>query len=388
VNSPFVTGTRARLLGGIGLLAACALGFVLARVSGRMAVPVAPAPAVRAVSSNTLRIPNSYLAIMGIATVVVAPGNLSAEIQAPATVSAAANGQAIVTAHAGGTVSQLRKRLGDPVQAGEVLALVESRDGTALAAERSVAESRVALARSALKREQHLFQQGVTPRQDLESAEAQAAAAEAEAARASAVARAAFVSGDGHSLAVVSPIAGRITAANVTLGAFVQPETELFRVADPRFVLIEAAVTAADAARITAGDTATVTTASGTSLAAAVQSVTPTLSEQTRAATVVLTLSHHQSAPTPGEFVQVHITPRQSGTVGFVVGEEAVQRVDNRDVVFLRTDQGFQVRPVTVGLRSGGRVLILAGLSDGQVIATQNAFLLKAELSKSAGDDE
>lgn len=388
MNSPFTTNMRGRLLGAVALLGACALGFVIARVSNRVAGPVSAAPVASAVSSNTLRIPNTYLTIMGIATVAVAPGNLSAEIQAPATVSAAANGQAIVTAHAGGTISQLRKRLGDRVQAGEVLALVESRDGTALAAERSVAESRVALARSALKREQNLFQQGVTPRQDLESAEAQAAAAEAEVARASAVARAAHVADDGHSLAVVSPIAGRITAANVTLGAFVQPDTELFRVADPRFVVIEAAVTAADAARISIGDTATVTTASGTSLAAAVQSVTPTISEQTRAATVVLTLNHHQSAPTPGEFVQVHITPRQSGSAGFVVGEEAVQRVDNRDVVFLRTDQGFQAQPVTVGLRSGGRVLILAGLRDGQVIATRNAFLLKAELSKSAEDEE
>jgi len=67
-----------------------------------------------------------------------APGNLSAEIQAPATVSAAPNGQAIVTA-VPRTLARLDKRLGDQVAAGEILALVESRDAAAMAADRAAA---------------------------------------------------------------------------------------------------------------------------------------------------------------------------------------------------------------------------------------------------------
>jgi membrane fusion protein, heavy metal efflux system len=90
----------------------------------------------------------------------------------------------------------------------------------------------------------------------------------------------------------------------------------------------------------------------------------------------------------PGEFVQVHITPKHSAVAGFVVPEDAVQRVNDNDVVFLRTEQGFQVLPVSVGSRSRGRVLIVSGLRAGQVIATQNAFLLKAELSKGAEEEE
>jgi cobalt-zinc-cadmium efflux system membrane fusion protein len=325
---------------------------------------------------------------MEITTEIVAAGNLAAEIHAPGTVLSAAGGQAIVSAQAAGTVVRLYRRLGDAVKSGEALALVESRDAAALAADRSVAAARSVQARLALKREQDLFRQGVTPRQDLEAMEAQAAAADAEAARAGAVAQAAHVSNDGHTLEVRSPLAGRITAANIAIGAFVEPNTELFRIADPRFVLIEASVTALDAARIHAGDVATVTTTASSDLDAKVQSVTPTVSEQTRAATVVLTLATSTGQPLPGEFVQVHIAASSAVSAGVVVPQDAVQIVNGADVVFVRTDGGFKVQPVTVGTRSSGRAQILSGLKPGQSVATSNAFLLKAELNKGAEDDE
>ena len=56
--------------------------------------------------------------------------------------------------------------------------------------------------------------------------------AQADARRASAAAGAARVSGDGRSVAVVSPVSGRVTNAGANLGQFVAAETELFRVAE------------------------------------------------------------------------------------------------------------------------------------------------------------
>ena len=333
-------------------------------------------------------IPDSSLTMMGIALETVTPGSLSTEIQASATVSAAPNGQAIVTARAPGTLVRLNKRLGDQVSTGEVLALVESREAGTMAAERSAAESKVELARSVFKREQGLFEQKVTPRQDLETAQAALAAAEAEFARAKTAASAAGVTSDGRSLALASPIAGRITSANAALGAYVEPGMELFRVADPRFVAIEAAVPAGDAKRITVGDRAAVTTAAGANLAAVVASVTPTLNEQTRAATVTLSLTSDQGAPTPGEIVRARIVIGSGGDSGFVIPDEAVQTLGGRDIVFVRDGTTFRAAPVVVATRSGGRAAIVSGLRAGDVIATKNAFLLKAEVGKGAEEDE
>lgn len=62
--------------------------------------------------------------------------------------------------------------------------------------------------------------------------------------------------------------------------------------------------------------------------------------------------------------------------------------LEGRDVVFVRTQRGFQAREVATGSRSAGMVMILSGLEPGQQIATDNAFLLKAELEKENVEDD
>src|SRR3546814_15455431 len=103
----------------------------------------------------------------------------------------------------------------------------------------------------------HLYEQKVTARADYEQAQAEAAAAAAEARRAQVAAGAANVTRDGSGAIVASPISGRVTAESVSLGAFVQPETELFRIADPSKVPIEAAGGPIDARRTASGARAT-----------------------------------------------------------------------------------------------------------------------------------
>jgi cobalt-zinc-cadmium efflux system membrane fusion protein len=369
------------------MAAAAGAGFGIAKLTSHPASPP-PAPAAEAKGPQTVDVPADHIAAAGIVVEAVATGSLSTEIQAPGSVMPAPNGEAVVTAHAAGTVVRLAKRLGDPVRAGEVLALVESREASGVAADRSVAAAKVALARKVAAREQRLYDQKVSPRQDLETAQAELAAAEAEARRASNAAAAVRVSGDGRSAAVVSPLAGRVTAQAATLGAFVQPETELFRVADPRFVQVEASVTGTDAGRIAAGDAAVLTTADGASVNAVVRAVTPTLRGESHAATVVLTPAGSPSALAPGSSLKVRIMPRAAGPASIVIPDEAVQTLGGHDVVFVRSAKGFTVQPVVVGSRSAGRAAILSGLRAGQAIATRNAFLLKAELGKGAEAEE
>src|SRR3546814_15128075 len=76
------------------------------------------------------------------------------------------------------------------------------------------------------------------------------------------------------------------------------------------------------------------------------------------------------------------------GPARIVVADEALQTLEGRDVVFVRTNNGFRAQKVTVGQRSAGRVEIVSGLKPGQIVATKNAFLLKAEIGKGAGEEE
>lgn len=317
----------------------------------------------------------------GIVTEVASAGTLASEIIAQASVTAPPEGRSSLAARADGAVTRITKRLGDPVRAGETVALIESRDASAIVAERAAAAARATAGNAALNRERRLFAERITARQDLEAAQALAAQANAELRRTQAALTAAGVTADGRHIAVRSLINGRITKVDAELGAFVSAGTELFEVANPRSIQIEAAVAQADAQRIRPGDVATIELPGGATPAATVRSTTPSLNDESRTATVVLTPTGVPAGLAQGQGVRVRITPRGSATNGrIVLPEAAVQSVEGRDVVFVRTAEGFQTTPVTIGARSGGRVEILSGLRPGTTVATAGAFALKSQL--------
>jgi cobalt-zinc-cadmium efflux system membrane fusion protein len=330
--------------------------------------------------SEEIKIPAEYLAIARIAVEPVATGGLDAEILTAGTVVAAPNSEAILVARASGNVTRIERQLGDAVKAGDVLARVESLEAATMAAERNMTRTRAELARKAYMRESALFEQGVTPRQEMEAAQAALAVADAEAKRAASVARTANVSADGASIAVVSPIAGKVTAQMATLGGFVQPQTELFRVSSAAEPLIESSVPAADIGRIAVGDRATVVRTTGVPVNATVRSVTPTVSSSTRAATVLLAPAKDaQLVVGEGAQVRLHV---KDGGAGMTVPEDAVQNIEGRDVLFVRTKDGFLPQPVLVGNRSRGMAQIVSGVKPGTPVATRNAFLVKADMIK------
>ncbi|WP_416466064.1 efflux RND transporter periplasmic adaptor subunit [Sphingomonas sp. VDB2] len=383
-----------RLLGGGAAVAIVAAlgGYGIARWTGNEPAATeaasgnAAAPEKEEKAPDTVAMTPQAVQQAGIATETINPGGLGAEIVAQATVSASPQGEAIVTARAAGAVTRLLKRLGDPVRAGETLAVVESRDAAQFAADRTAAAAKSTLAQKALAREQYLFRQKVSARVELEQAEAEAASAAAEARRASVAAGAARVTSDGRGVLVSSPISGRVTSENVSLGAFVQPETELMRVADASKIQIEASVGPTDAQRLSPGDRAIIELPDGRTVEAKVRAVTPGLANDTRSATAVLDVP---GTLQPGLAVRVRLLPSRGGTSNaIVVPEDAVQTLEGRDIVFVRTAQGFRAQNVTIGQRSSGRVEILKGLVGGSQVATKNAFLLKAELGKGAGEEE
>ncbi|QBM75944.1 efflux RND transporter periplasmic adaptor subunit [Sphingomonas sp. AAP5] len=377
----------------VGLVAAAALGFGAARLTQAPPPPTAPAPATTAEApkktADALSITPQAIATSQITVAPAGSGELDAAILASATVGSTPDAEAVLTARAPGTVTRIFLRIGDPVRAGQTIALVESRDASQIVADRASASARVTLAARQLARERSLLSQGVSPRADYESAQANLAVAEADARRASAAAGAARVSSDGRSVAIVSPISGRITSAAANLGQFVAAETELFRVADPRRLQITANVPPADASRVLVGDRVELTTNDGRTVEGRVRSATGVVDAQSRTATVVVTPTAGTSTLVPGQLVQARIAA-SGGAIkaGVTVPQDAVQTLGDRTVVFVRTRQGFKAQSIRIGSRSGGMVAVADGLAAGTPIATVNAFLIKAELEKNEGGEE
>lgn len=378
------------------LYAGAAVGLILAALAvfgaARMTAPTAPVEASAEEASapfgDEIEIDADGISSSAI-TVAPASGNsLDGILLASATIEAMPDAEAVLTARAPGTVTRIFKQIGDVVSAGETIALVESRDASMIAADRGAAAARSTLAARQLAREKGLLAQGVSARADYETAQANLAVAQAEARQAEAAARAVRVTGDGRSVAVVSAVSGRITAAPASLGAYVQAETELFRVADPRRTQIEASVPAGEAGRVKAGDRVELTTNDGQVLEGRVRSTTGVVDAMTRQATIVITPGSGSSSIAPGQMVQARIFASGDGQSASSVSvpQDAVQTVGDRTVVFVRTPKGFKAQTIQVVGRSGGMVAVASGLKAGQSIATTNAFLLKAELEKESAE--
>jgi cobalt-zinc-cadmium efflux system membrane fusion protein len=286
-------------------------------------------------------------------------------------------------------VTEIRKRLGDSVAKGEVLGAIQSREAAKLAEERGKAQARLVRAQLAFERQKNLLAANATSRQDYDAAEAEWRVSEAELERANSASAASGVAKDGVSLNIISPVSGRITAASAVLGAYVVAGTELFRVADPTKLEVQAALPSADAQRVAVGDAAVIDLPQGP-VAARVRAITPDINLQSRAATVVLT-PREPGALQPGQLVSTRIIVAHGhgDAATVLIPDLAVQKMNGGDAVFVRTKEGFRVRPVITGSEAGGMTEIRSGLKPGDEIATANSFLLKAELGKgSAGDDE
>ena len=347
----------------LGLVAAAALGFGAARLTQPTASPAPTAqPAAEEGPRDTLVLSPQAIAASQIAVAAAGTGELDRAVIAAATVQATPDADAVLTARAPGTVTRILVRLGDAVRAGQTLALIESRDASQITSDRAAAAARVGLARRQLERERGLLAQGVSPRADYDAARANLAVAQADALRAGAAAGAARVTGDGRSVAVTSPIAGRVTMTEAKLGQYVAAETDLFHVADPRRLEI---------------------------LAGRVRAATGVVDPQSRTATVIVTPLASAATLAPGQLVQARIFASGGAAHdGIMIPQDAVQTLGGRDMVFVRTPRGFRARPVTIAGRSNGMVAIAGGIAVGTRIATTNAFLIKAELEKDMGGEE
>ncbi|CAM3277611.1 Cobalt-zinc-cadmium resistance protein CzcB [Sphingomonas antarctica] len=309
-------------------------------------------------------------------------GGVQAALEVPALIEGDPQGVQVVSATIGGRVVALTRNLGEPVQRGGTLAILESREAASLNAEIEAARARSTLAQSNLRREQRLFAERVTPEQDLIAA--RTAAIEANIAVRLAQQQLAATGGGGGALnrvAIRAPISGQVIARAATLGQTVAADSELYRVANLGRVTIMASVSATDAGRVRSGTSVEVT-AIGRRQTGRVTFVSPVLDAGTRLVQIIASLDNRGGQWRVGEPVSATFQLAGAGGSGIAVPSTAVQSLENKSVVFVRTPNGFRAVRVTTGRRNGDLVLITTGLTGQERIATTNSFTLKAELGK------
>lgn len=183
---------------------------------------------------------------------------------------------------------------------------------------------------------------------------------------------------------ITAPFNGTVIEKHITLGETVTAETAVFTVADLSSVWIDLAVYQKDIGAVRAGQVARVSTNHGDEAKLRIDFVQPLVGEQTRTALARIIAPNPDGAWHPGCFVTARVTMGVTESSGIVVPSTAVIRMgDGDEVVFVETDEGFELRPVAVGRRTRGHIEVVSGLVAGDRYVVRGGFSLKAELGKS-----
>lgn len=347
-------------------------------------------------SDGGIRLTERQITAGNFAISEAAPGILTKRIAVPGTIVPSSERIAKVSVRLLGTVAELRKRLGDTVREGEVLAIIESREVADAKSQYLAARVAFDLQETLFNRSKSLFEAKVSSENDYLRART---AFEDIRIKYDVARQKLFALGLTNDQIVAlpqqpveslrlqelrAPMSGRIADRRVDLGSLVGregQESELFTIVDSSTVWAELALSVTDLAVVREGLQISIEAASAGPLPATIMFVSPLLDKDTRLARVVASVDNPADMLRPGMFITAHI-PSQQVKADVIVPKAAVQNIDGRNAVFVRTTDGFMPRKIVTGGEDSKSFEVTSGLSPGEQIATANTFVLKADLGR------
>lgn len=288
-----------------------------------------------------------------------------------------------------GVVESVAVNLGQTVKRGQLLAVIASQQISDQRSEQAAAQRRLALARTTYEREKKLWQDKISAEQDF--LQARQALQEAEIALSNAQQKISVLSGSvvatgGNRYELRAPFDGVVVEKHLTPGEVVDETTAAFTLSDLSRVWVTFGVSPKDLNKVQVGKAVTVSAPElNAEVVGSVAYVGSLLGEQTRTATVRVTLENPQGSWRPGLFVTA-LVATDSREAKVAVPETAIQTVEDKPTVFVRTDDGFEARAVELGSRAAGHVEVTQGLEAGVQVASAGSFVLKSELGKASAE--
>jgi len=182
-------------------------------------------------------------------------------------------------------------------------------------------------------------------------------------------------------LHIHSPFAGTVIKIGARQGQFVTPRTELYMIVDLKEVWVYADVYEYELPWVREGDKVEMTLASvpGKVFKGDVSYIYPYAESKTRTTKVRMVFQNPDMLLRPDMFAEVNI---QSDTRqnAIVIPAEAVIRSGKLNQVFIKRGPGkYEPREVQLGVESGGEVVVLKGINDGDEVVTSAQFLVDSE---------
>jgi cobalt-zinc-cadmium efflux system membrane fusion protein len=306
-----------------------------------------------------------------------------------------------------GIVLKVKKKLGNRVKKGEVMAVLESREVADAKAEYLASLEQLALAKDNYNRNKKLQQRKLIPEQKLFEIKQilleikinnQNTARKLNALGFSDTYVKKLPKQSSSNLTkyqMVAPIDGIIIEKHITLGEILSPdvsefaiaegtvlnnESSAYVIADLRTVWVNFDVYPSDLLQIKKNQIVMISSNDGIAKTkAGISYISPTIDKETRTALIRSVLPNPKGQWRAGLFVtgKIQVKTRRAK---IVVPKTALQ---NNNTIFVVTQDGYVLQSVKIGKSDELQVEILSGLKRGQHYVSKGGFILKAELQKS-----
>lgn len=321
------------------------------------------------------------------------PGIIQRTAQLPGKVIINTDKLAHIVPKVSGIVLKTTKNVGEMVNQGELLAVLESKEMAEAKSAYLAALKKQQLASSVLDREQNLFDKKISASQDYHSAKSdeEQSSIDLELARQHLQTlgmTAQEIDDLSESSAphlrvyeMPAPIKGTVLEKNITNGEMIGTDRETYIIADLSNLWGEIIIYPHDVSSINTGQVAELRASDGTMTKARIIYLNPVIDEDTRTAKAIASINNSTGKWRPGTFFSATII-LDAQKVNVAIPKNALHNIEGKNVVFVAKENGFEIRPVTMGINDSKNVEITSGLEPGEKYASTHTFLLKADHGK------
>ena len=331
----------------------------------------------------------------GLKVETVTQGEVNSFVTLPGKLVVNTDQQAHISPNFSGHVEQVNVALGQYVERGQTLAVLSVPELIDQQASLSIAQSSLRLAQQEYEREQQLWSQGISAKQDLQRAENTYRQAQITVQSQQARLHALGSTGQNGRFVIRAPIPGMISQKDIVVGENVQLADQLFVIENLKDLWLEFNLPNTSNIQLQAGQILNFkTNGSDQNYQAKVQTLNSQADLQTGRLQVRAKVTTQADVLRPNVLVNVFVTDAQAKTA-LRVQKKALQQVQGKPVVFvIESEEKGQVHlkaqliEVGVSSQDGQWLEVISGLTEGQKYIADGSFLLKSELEKDEAGHE
>jgi membrane fusion protein, heavy metal efflux system len=323
--------------------------------------------------SNSFNVPKETQFLFDVFTEKMKNGSFNESTKLFGTIIPSSNGQALVTTPQNGKIVSLNVRVGEKINAGQQLAVIEQNIDAASQISLLAEKNNLTAEYDAAKKEFNRLNsiKDIAAKRDVDEATSRFQKAEANLKL--------FNGNSGKTISLHAPISGIVANFKLSIGATVNAGETLFTITNLSQIYAEAQVFDKDAAKVKQGAKFSIECANDSHKTSEVKllSLAQEINATNQSQRVLFELNNPDSDFKIGEFVNIRVFASENSQQ-IALPNSAITEINGKPVVFIKdAAEKYTVSYVQLGENNGTHTSIIKGVEEGERVVVNAAYQLK-----------